>query len=194
MNFWRTYNKILKTKPIIVNTSIGFILGFTGDIICQIIEPTQPQSQSQSQSQSQPQSQRLLSITAFSGIYHGVVNPLIYKTYYKIIPKKIIKTQLQFGITCSLLDNFVHVPFLYTPSFFLSTSVLQNKSIDSGLELMKEKYIPSLTACWAMWIPLQIINFAYIPKHMRPTVVNIGCLVWTVAIDYISHNTIPIKQ
>ena len=187
MNFWRTYNKILKTKPIIVNTTVGFILGFTGDIICQTIESSQTQSSQTQSSQTQP-SQRLLSITAFSGIYHGVVNPLIYKTYYKIIPKKIIKTPLQVGITCSLLDNFVHVPFLYTPSFFLSTSALQNKSIDSGLELMKEKYISSLTACWAMWIPLQIINFAYVPKHMRPTIVNIGCLVWTVAIDYISNN------
>ena len=187
MNFWTTYNKILKTKPIFVNTSVGFILGFTGDIICQTIES--PQSSQSSQSP-----QRLLSITSFSGIYHGIVNPLIYKTYYKIIPNKIIKTPLQFGITCSLLDNFVHVPFLYTPSFFISTSLIQNKSIDTGWELMKEKYIPSLTACWALWVPLQIVNFSYIPKHMRPTIVNIGCLVWTIAIDYISHNTISTKN
>ena len=180
MRYWKLYNKFLIKKPIITNLFTGCILGFSGDFICQAIV----------ENKNEYDSKRLFSLTTFSTFYHGLINPIIYNYYSNLLHKNIKISPIKFGITCSIIDNFIHVPFLYTPSFFISTSLLQGNSLESSIFSMKNGLIPSITACWIMWIPLQFINFTFLPNHIRPTFVNFGCLVWSVIIDHISNKYI----
>ena len=180
MTYWKLYNKFLIKNPITSNLITGCILGFSGDLICQVIV----------EKKNEYDTKRLFSFTTFSTLYHGLVNPLIYNSYPNILPTKLKISPIKFGITCSIIDNFIHVPFLYTPSFFLSTSLLQGNGWNSAFVSMKNGLVPSITACWTMWIPLQFINFTFVPSHMRPTFVNVGCLVWSIVIDHISNKYI----
>tara|TARA_Y100000996_G_scaffold413252_1_gene401070 strand:- start:6 stop:524 length:519 start_codon:yes stop_codon:yes gene_type:complete len=170
----------MKKKPVVTNMLTGLVLGFSGDLACQkVLEKREDIDLN-----------RLYSLTTFCTLYHGVINPIIYNSYSKIIPKIMQSNSKRFAVSCTLVDNFIHVPILYTPTFFISTSLLRGNDWASSYKSMLDGLIPSVTACWVMWIPLQFINFAYFPPHMRPTVVNIGCLVWNVAIDHISHDFI----
>jgi len=39
-----------------------------------------------------------------------------------------------------------------------------------------------------MWVPVQFVNFTYVPVQLRVAFVNAGCLVWNVLLDFIAHN------
>mmetsp|Transcript_4289 Transcript_4289/g.3490 ORF Transcript_4289/g.3490 Transcript_4289/m.3490 type:complete len:134 (+) Transcript_4289:290-691(+) len=87
----------------------------------------------------------------------------------------------------SLVDNFIHVPILYTPAFYLTIGILQEHSLKETIDTMLREYWPTLTLCWGMWIPLQAINFSIIPLRYQVLFVNISCLIWNVALDFVAH-------
>ena len=177
MTSWRLYSKIMKSHPLFTNMVVGSALGLTGDIVCQsLIEEKETIDKI-----------RLFSLTTFCTFYHGLVNPIIYKSYQNIIPKFLQTSSIRYGLACTTVDNLIHVPFIYTPTFFLSTNLLQGQDWNSSWNSLSNGLIPSVTACWTMWFPLQFINFTIVSSHMRATFVNIGCLVWNVAIDHISN-------
>ena len=61
--------------------------------------------------------------------YNGNISIFIYGSYRKILPHRFIKTPFREGVSSSLVDNFVHVPFLYTPAFFVTTGMIQGMSL-----------------------------------------------------------------
>ena len=68
--------------------------------------------------------------------------------------------------------------------------MLRGNDFNKAYNTMEDAIIPSIKACWTMWIPLQFVNFAFVKSNMRPTVVNIGCFIWNIAIDHISNDYI----
>lgn len=78
------------------------------------------------------------------------------------------------------LDQFVHHPFMYFPAFFSMKTALEGKPMSHAVERYKAEAFDSLTTLWKIWIPLQLANFAFVPRHLRvPAVAGISFL-WTV--------------
>jgi hypothetical protein len=79
----------------------------------------------------------------------------VYKSY-SFLPKPFLSTQLRTGLSCSLIDNFVHVPLLYTPAFYALTGLMQGRTMAEATETFNQGYLTSLTSCWMMWVPVQV--------------------------------------
>ncbi|GMH39183.1 hypothetical protein BSKO_07081 [Bryopsis sp. KO-2023] len=78
------------------------------------------------------------------------------------------------------MDQFVHHPFMYFPTFFAMKSAIEGKPMSYAVERYKAEAFDSLTTLWKIWIPLQLANFMFVPRHLRvPAVAGISFL-WTV--------------
>ena len=156
-----------------------------GDILCQNIEGNQFDWR------------RCTAMTVFGGTYMGVVVPKIYSWYPRIVratiarfpPKRLTPPKIPFytGTIGSFVDNFIHVPFLYIPTFFISTELLRGQSIQTALQKCYTKAPLTLQTCWAVWIPLQIVNFGYVPRRLQVLFTNVCNLGWNVILDYTSN-------
>mmetsp|Transcript_107217 Transcript_107217/g.342061 ORF Transcript_107217/g.342061 Transcript_107217/m.342061 type:complete len:205 (-) Transcript_107217:125-739(-) len=175
---WASYTKALVERPVTTNILTGGSLGFTGDVVCQLAMERQERMDWR----------RCLAMTAFGTVYSGNVSYWVYKSYSLFLPTALLKTPLREGLSCSAVDNFVHVPLLYTPCFYIMTEVIRGATFKEAQDAFKTTGPNSIVACWAMWLPYQAVNFGYVAPAYRTAFMNIGCLVWNVILDFIANN------
>jgi protein Mpv17 len=156
-----SYIRSMHERPWTTNMVTGGALGLIGDVICQrSLEDCE-----------QLDWRRMGALGVFGLVYSGGVNFAVYNSFSRVLPATLQTTPLRYGVGCTALDNFVHVPFLYTPAFYLSTGLLQGASLGESVDTMAEGYWRSISTCWLMWVPLQAVNFAFVPAHLRVAVV-----------------------
>lgn len=173
------YNKMLVHHPRRTNFLTAGALGFLGDVICQMVV----------EGQDKMDWKRCFAMSTFGCCYGGTVSYQIYTLYPRVLPKWFLAAPLRTGLGSSALDNFIHVPFLYTPVFYLWTEVAQGRTWDETYDTLVKCAMPSIHACWVMWIPYQTINFGFVPAHRQCVFMNAGCLLWNIILDYIANNT-----
>lgn len=146
--------------------------------------------------------QRTAAIALFSGSYLGIACNYIYSLYpslargianssafRKRIPN--VCGAKSTGVISTIIDNFIHVPMLYLPSYFMAVGTLRGAPITHSLEEMKDSWWTALGGCWAFWVPFMAINFALVPPAQRVKAVAGANFCWTVCLDYITQNKIP---
>lgn len=176
------YMACLREHPVKTNFVTGGFLATLGDVICQFGVERQEKLDLK----------RNFAMAMFGFFYNGHVSYRIYCAYPSILQRfapSLMKTPLREGIASSSMDNFIHVPFLYTPAFYAITEMLQGRTAEEAKEAFVTCAIPSMVACWGMWIPYQTVNFGFIPPANRTAFMNVGCLAWNVILDYIANNT-----
>lgn len=83
----------------------------------------------------------------------------------------------------TFLDQCVHHPLAYFPTFFTLKAMVEGKPLSYAVEKYQTELWDSLKALWSIWVPAQIVNFAFVPKHLRiPYVAGVSFL-WTVVLS-----------
>lgn len=130
-------------------------------------------------------------MTTFSAWYTGAVCHFIYPLYPQLarrcLPAALTGSTLAVGLGCTMLDNFIHSPFFYIPSFFLYTDMVQGATLSQAAHHLWNDWMPVVQSCLVLWLPLQLINFTVIPPARRVVFINAVCVVWNVVIDHLAH-------
>jgi len=79
----------------------------------------------------------------------------------------------------SLASQLIIVPFMYYPVFFTFTGVMQGLSFDEGVERAKENFIPLMKRNLLFWIPVQYVQFCYVPTDLQIPFLSVAGLAWT---------------
>lgn len=151
------------------DAAIAGLLGLSADIFTQTICENKPLSSIDKQ--------RTFAIALFSGSYLGVACNYIYSLYpslaksvikstilQKMLPSCRIKSQ---GVISTVADNFIHVPVLYLPSYFVTVGSLQGIPVQKSMQEMQNSWWSTLGSCWAFWVPFMAVNFALVPPAQR---------------------------
>jgi protein Mpv17 len=92
------------------------------------------------------------------------------------------------------IDQGIHHPFLYFPVFFSMKAIVSGQPLSTAVEKYKTEIWDSVKALWGVWVPLQLINFAFVPRHMRiPAVAGIS-FGWTVILSVMQGKFDAAKQ
>jgi len=197
---WAKYTRVLQTHPITTNCITGGGLAFLGDGICQTFFPGSPEeiltgsapeskgvadSTSDACSSSSFDWRRALGMVTFGVYYNGAICTLVYPLYSTWLPKWCLTTAFRQGAGCAFIDEFFHMPLVYTPSFFYTTGLVQGDTVAECTANLKGGWLTAVVMTWVMWIPLQTVNFGYVPPPYRVAVLNVGCLIYNVQLDFI---------
>lgn len=132
----------------------------------------------------------------FAGLYLGVVCSAVYAIYpplASILLKRgllkvsqVLDTTKLSALVATLVDNFVHVPMVYAPTYIMFVEA-RGMNMKESLQQLKQSYVPTVSSCWMFWIPVMGLNFAFTPPAYRVRVVMVGSFAWSVFLDYTSH-------
>ena len=50
---------------------------------------------------------------------------------------------------------------------------------------LEENWLPTFGTCVAVWLPLQFVNFAFVPPQFRVGYMNVCCLGWNVVLSWL---------
>jgi protein Mpv17 len=92
------------------------------------------------------------------------------------------------GVISTVADNFIHVPILYLPTYFVAVGTLQGLPVDQSIQEMQDSWWPTLGSCWAFWVPFMAVNFSLVNPAQRVKAVAGANFCWTVFLDYITQH------
>jgi len=79
----------------------------------------------------------------------------------------------------SLASQLLIVPFLYYPVFFLFTGAMQGLSFEEGLARARENFVPLMQRNLLFWVPVQYVQFGYVPTDLQIPFLSCAGLAWT---------------
>lgn len=82
-----------------------------------------------------------------------------------------------------LIDQGIHHPFVYFPVFFSMKAVVSGQPLSTAVEKYRTEIWDSVKALWGVWVPAQILNFAFVPRHLRLPYVAAVSFGWTIILS-----------
>ena len=83
----------------------------------------------------------------------------------------------------TFIDQAIHHPFLYFPTFYAIKAKVSGQPISYAVQKYKSEIWTSVKTLWSVWVPLQLINFAFVPRHMRVPYVAGVSFGWTMILS-----------
>lgn len=88
------------------------------------------------------------------------------------------------------LDQCVHHPVMYFPAFYVTKELVMSGKNDDGkpdisrvLTDYRNNIMEDLVALWRIWVPATLVNFAFMPMHLRIPFTAGVSLVWTCVLS-----------
>lgn len=81
------------------------------------------------------------------------------------------------------LDQAIHHPFMYFPTFYAIKAKVSGQPLSYAVHKYRTEIWDSVKALWSVWVPLQLINFAFVPRHMRVPYVAAVSFGWTMILS-----------
>lgn len=79
----------------------------------------------------------------------------------------------------TLASQLIIVPFLYYPAFFALTGSMQGLDAGGCMQRAKANFLPLMQRNLAFWIPVQFVQFAFIPTDLQIPFLSCAGLAWT---------------
>jgi len=169
------YRAWVKSRPLVSQSIMTGCLFFMGDAIAQkIIENRVAFNW-----------KRAARITVFGTIVAGPLLSLWYTrlnawttsgAFANVSPLKV--TLLR-----TALDQFAFTPVFLT-TFFTVNGLLDGKTTQQIQEKLKMDFAHTLAANWKVWIPVQLLNFRFIPADLRLLFTNSVATLWNSYLSY----------
>lgn len=87
----------------------------------------------------------------------------------------------------TFLDQCVHHPLMYFPAFYITKELVMaptgTPDIGRVLADYRRNMKEDLLALWKIWVPATLINFAFMPMHLRIPMVAGVSLLWTCVLS-----------
>lgn len=126
----------------------------------------------------------------FGFIYTGGGQYILFnKIFPRILPGGInygtVKKGLIGGV---ILDNFIHMPFIYMPTFYCMREYTYsnniNNAINNGLVYHKNFFIEDVTMQACIFIPFQTFNLGFNPPHLRIPALCVASTLWVSILSF----------
>jgi hypothetical protein len=94
----------------------------------------------------------------------------------------------------SLASQLIIVPFLYYPVFFTFTAYIQGLTFEEGIERAKQNFVPLMKRNLLFWIPVQYIQFCYVPTDLQIPFLSCAGLAWTFTLSVLAGSAKKYSQ
>jgi len=160
-----------KHSGLVRDTTLGLGLGALGDYLCQTyVEEQEVVSihyennhetcvtlqeevlTAFANSSQEMDMRRCFAMSSFGGMYTGALCHYVYPWYPRLVlrfmPAIFSSTVLWRGIGCTVVDNFIHNPIFYIPTFYLYTDAVKGASLEeSKRHLQHDWYVHEHSLC-----------------------------------------------
>ena len=83
------------------------------------------------------------------------------------------------------------VPFLYYPAYFSITGTMQGLTASESFSRAQEKFLPLMQRNLLFWIPVQYIQFGFVPEDLQIPFLSVCGLCWTFILSIVAGRATP---
>ena len=174
-----SYETLLRRRPVSVKATTGCIVAFCGDLIAQRAEATRLESKDSWVYDAK----RAAALMSLGGVWNG---PLMH-AYFNMLERRFPQAG---GLTNLLSKTCINQlctnPFVFLPLFFSWTGMAYGRSPHEIFCKAKREYWDSLRATWAVFTPVNFINFWLVPVRHQVTVNVAASFVYNTALSLIA--------
>lgn len=113
-----------------------------------------------------------------------VVFPPILTKWYRWLDSRFPCTSRPVVIKKLILDQFLLTPWLVA-IFFIGMSYMEGLRGEAVLDECKVKFLKTFVLDCCYWLPVQALNFLFIPPMLRVAYIGITTFVWLNVLCYI---------
>ncbi|CAG9840653.1 unnamed protein product [Diabrotica balteata] len=167
----KSYKKVLKTYPVLVQSLQTGLLYGCSDVLAQRFVEKAPLTNIDTR--------RCLIFATAGAIYTGPIVTL----WYRLLARKIGTTGNLVTIKKVIIDQFVFVPFFHF-GLLTTLNTLHGHNIKVLNDQLRLKYLDILFASVRLWPIVQLINFRFTPLNYQVLVSQSIALFWNVYISW----------
>jgi protein Mpv17 len=174
ISVFKSYNALASKYPFCTAVLTAGLQTTIGDLVAQLIL----------EKRKQVDWRRTGLFASFGLIYNGGFQYYLYVIKFQQWHGTISRFSGPIGAAPAktFLDQFIHVPTLYFPAFYAFKAVVEGRPLvtgeDSAVNRYGAEYFECWKACWALWVPAQVVNFTFVPSHLRLPFVSTTSLLW----------------
>ena len=124
------------------------------------------------------------------GVQYSIYVPLFSRIFpnaasfaAKPLAQKLKDTKGIFAMLAQVfLDQCVHHPLMYFPAFYCTKEIVMaegSPDLKRCLQEYRNNMSEDMQALWKIWVPATMVNFTFMPMHLRIPFVAGVSLVWT---------------
>ena len=178
------YTRLLESDPVATKIATAAVLGAAGDAVAQLTEAAQKRSE--------PlfafDANRALSMVAFSAVYTGAFQAWWIGTLQENVhlADPIADAAVKTG-----LCQFGTIPLVYMPTFFLITGAVRGMDLQTAVENAKAQYFRIYFRNVGYWIPVQMVQFFYLPQEWHIPFLCVAGFVWSIILSSVALSGQP---
>jgi len=82
-------------------------------------------------------------------------------------------------------EQLIHTPFVFLPCFYMTKEVVEGDgNVDVALTKWRRNIIPDMCADMVIWVPSNLVNFAFVPQHFRVPFVALTSFAYTMVLSF----------
>ncbi|KAL1515724.1 hypothetical protein AB1Y20_002340 [Prymnesium parvum] len=189
------YLRALDSHPLSTQMAASAALWSAGDVVAQHLEQGAPRrwlwgdSQTTTEGNAVLDRRRLLAQTAYSAVVWAPAAHYWYEALDKVVRKVARVGTIKF-VGAKLALEMVTLHPLSLVAFFATVGLINGERPAQIFAQLRRDLAPTLALEWALWAPLDIANFKFVPVRHQLLVTNCGCLVESVGLSLVKSNGI----
>lgn len=192
-SFFEWYESYLQSSPIRTKMVTGAILWGLGDIVAQVIPSIMTDNKDNS---NKPPKKNVLSNllsnydtarTARAVIFGFAIHAPTAHVHYNFLESLTVRLGIEglyIPIFKAFMEQFVYWSWLSNGLYHGAMGAMQGMSLDQIYNRLIDVIWDTQKAQWVFWIPVQLVNFRYVPVRHQLNVVLLTSVVWTAFLSF----------
>lgn len=191
--FVQWYEGHLQAQPILTKAITGSILWGLGDFVAQVVPPAFAKDVDDASDGKgvvdvgkTKEFAYDLPRTAKAVFYGFVIHAPLSHVHFNFLEWMTVKAGLQglrITIFKTVMEQFVYWSWFSNTLYHGAMGVMNGMNMDQIYTRITEVLMPTQYAQWSFWIPVQLLNFQFVPVRHQLNVVLLTSVVWTALLS-----------
>mmetsp|Transcript_33862 Transcript_33862/g.81446 ORF Transcript_33862/g.81446 Transcript_33862/m.81446 type:complete len:296 (-) Transcript_33862:154-1041(-) len=179
--FVQWYESHLESRPVATKMATGCLLWSIGDGVAQIV----PQVASSDSDNSKPLTYDW-ERTGRAALFGFAVHAPTSHVHFNFLEWMTVKggfTGLYIPVFKTIMEQFVYWSWISNSMYHAFMGYMQGMNTIEVVQRIDDVLMDTQKAQWAFWIPVQLLNFQFIPVRHQLNVVLVTSIVWTALLS-----------
>jgi protein Mpv17 len=192
---WGSYLRLVQHRPLAAAFGVSAVLWVAGDLTAQALEASESHTTELGDTIEKKRFPDLkrLGCTGFEGsMVGGGLSLYWYAALDRFVGTTLglVGGSVAFVAAKVALECVLWHPFTLT-LFWTFMGAVEGNSWEKIRSELAADFAPTLATEYLLWLPIDILNFRFVPVHLQVLVVNAGSLIEAVLLSYIHAHGFP---